>query len=47
MNQFEKSAIIGYYRNGTDSATIAATMGISTKYVEIIIKEYLNKLKTT
>jgi len=39
MTPTEKSAIIGYFRNGMKIEEIAAIMGISVKYVEIIIKE--------
>lgn len=45
MTDAEKAAIIGYHRNGMKSDEIAAIMGISSIYVEIIIKEYLSKKK--
>ena len=40
MTTHEKSAIIGLWRMGNDYATIGAIFGISSDYVELIIKEY-------
>jgi DNA-directed RNA polymerase specialized sigma subunit len=45
MTQEEKSAIIGYYRNGASFDLIGSIMGISSIYAETIVKEYLNKKK--
>lgn len=45
MDKFEKSVIVGHYRNGVPFATIASIFGISTSYVEQIIKEYLQDKK--
>lgn len=43
MTTEEKSAIIGYHRSGATNETIAFIMGISERYVEILITEYLNQ----
>ncbi len=45
MSSLEKSAIIGYYRNGMPFEVIAAIMGISEKYVTQIIDNYIKKKK--
>lgn len=45
MNDFEKSAIVGYYRNGMEINLIAAIMGIPVSYAEMIINEYLKPKK--
>lgn len=42
MTPQEKAAIKGYARNGMKLEEIAALMGISVKYVEIIINEKKN-----
>ena len=44
MTPNEKSAIIGHYRNGVDYATIGAIYGISSAYVGMIVREYLDVL---
>lgn len=43
MTFYEKSAIIGYYRNGMALKLIGYIMGISVKYAECIVNEYLKK----
>lgn len=45
MTSYEKSAIIGLYRMGNDYATIGAIYGISSDYVELIIREYFFEIK--
>ena len=40
MTKEEKAAIIGYHRSGATNETIAFIMGISERYVHIILKEY-------
>lgn len=40
MTSYEKSVIIGLWRMGNDYATIGDIFGISSDYVELIIKEY-------
>lgn len=45
MSLYEKSAIIGYYRNGMAYELIAYLMGISESYARQIVREYLNKQK--
>jgi len=45
MSKFEKAAIIGYHRSGASIEYIAALMGISVAYVEIILKEYFKSTK--
>lgn len=40
MTKEEKSAIIGYWRSGVKTDLIAAWMGISEVYVEMIINDY-------
>jgi len=45
MESNEKSAIIGYYRNGMSFQLIGIVMGISERYAELIVKEYLKKKK--
>jgi len=43
MTLYEKSAIIGYHRNGMETDLIAYLMGISESYVRSIIREYFKK----
>lgn len=45
MTEFEKSAIIGYYRSGASYETIGLIMGISPNYAEMIVNEYLKTKK--
>lgn len=45
MTNFEKSAVIGYYRSGASFEEIGFIMGVSAQYIEIIIKEYLKNKK--
>lgn len=45
MTSFEKSAIIGLYRQGVDFVTIGAIYGISGQYASTIVAEYLEKIK--
>jgi DNA-directed RNA polymerase specialized sigma subunit len=42
MTIYEKSAIIGYYRNGMANELIAYIMGITESYVRQIVSEYLS-----
>lgn len=43
MTTEEKSAIIGYYRNGMTDEQIACFWGISPQYVRMIIDSYLKE----
>ena len=45
MTTHEKSVIIGLWRMGNDYATIGAIFGISSDYVELIIREYFFEIK--
>jgi DNA-directed RNA polymerase specialized sigma subunit len=45
MTQFEKSALIGYWRNGMTFEMIAAIMGISEHYARQIVNDYLKTKK--
>lgn len=45
MTDYEKSTIIGLYRQGNSYQLIGWIMGISENYVGIIIKEYFNNKK--
>jgi DNA-directed RNA polymerase specialized sigma subunit len=45
MDVYERSAIIGYYRNGMANELIAHIMGISESYVKQIINDYLKNQK--
>lgn len=43
ITQYHKSAIIGFWRNGVDDATICAVMGCELKEVYRTIKDYNDK----
>jgi len=45
MTIYEKSAIIGYYRNGMPFELIGYIMGITESYARSIVNEYLRKIK--
>lgn len=37
----QKSAIIGFYRNGNESAVIAGIFDVTTEYIDAVINGYL------
>ena len=41
MTTYEKSAVIGYWRQGATYELIGVIMGVSESYVKNIIDEYL------
>ncbi len=45
MEETEKAAIIGLWRQGNDYSTIGSIYGISASYVKQIIDEYLKSKK--
>lgn len=45
MTSYERSAIIGYYRNGMAYELIAYIMGISESYARQIVMDYLKQQK--
>jgi len=45
MTRHEKSAIIGYYRQGATYQDIGWIMGIPAKYAKQIVEEYLKWLE--
>lgn len=45
MSPEEKSAVIGYYRNGMSYEIIAYIMGISESYARLIVENYLKDKK--
>lgn len=47
MTDIEKSAVIGYWRQGATYMEIALIFGVSAYYIEIIVKEYLADKKET
>jgi hypothetical protein len=45
VNQYEKSAIVGYHLSGASNELIAHIMNITKRQVENIIKEYFKHKK--
>lgn len=44
MDQFEKAAIIGYWRSGATYEQIVVTTGLYYHQIEKVISEYQNEL---
>lgn len=45
MTDYEKSAIIGHWRCGASYYEIGNLYGVSPRYVEMIIQEYLKTIE--
>lgn len=41
-----KSAMVGFYRSGVDDATIGSIFGLSSQYVNLVLKRYFEDKKS-
>lgn len=46
LTTYEKSALLGYFRNGMTYQEIALLMGISVEYVQMILTNYFENKKS-